>query len=199
MTFKTFQDGVIFSAADAQLLMNQSIIAVTLAQRDAILNPPAGMMIYRTDTGIYERRVGNTWRASRRLFVARRTATQNIGAAGWFVVGAAMTEQRNDGLGVYNAGAFTIAEDGTYRISGNVYLTSNTSPFAMSLTKNSAAPNVGSLADVLISGTAQGGTVSAVEDLKANDVIRLLAYASAANSIDTIGTRGAQLSIERID
>lgn len=161
----------------------------------------AGLVVYVRNPGVTQRWTGTEWRATRRMFVARRTSTQNIGAAGWFVVAGALGVQRNDGIGTFDGGVLTFTEPGLYRVSGRVYLTSASNPNAVELTKNSPTPNAtGSLASCLINASGNGGaTIDAVADFVAGDQLRLLAYASAQNSIDAVGTRGAQLIVEKVD
>lgn len=62
MPYKTFEDGVVLPAADLQLLMDQSLIAVdTDVERDEIPAPSEGMQVYRRDTKQVERFSGGGW------------------------------------------------------------------------------------------------------------------------------------------
>lgn len=215
MPHKVFANNQLLTAAEVNtyLMRQANIIVANAAERDAIVAPTQGMTVYRLDTGKQERYLAAYhatnnpagasaagWYPANRKFVARRTTTQAIGAAGWFVVAAAMTQARNDGLGTFAAGVFTVTAPGTYRIHGHVYLQNQSNPLAIELTKNSASPNTaGSLISQFVSANAPGLGADVIEDLAAGDAVRLLAYTNAANSIDTTGTRGAGLSVERID
>lgn len=182
------------------------------AARDAIFTAPVhGNRVYRNDLGYEETYFGlynvstnpsgasaAGWYPSKRAFVATRTSSQTIGAAGFFIVGSAMTQTRNDGLGTYSAGAFTVTAAGWYEIIGNYYLTSESIVVALEVSKNSTAPNTGSLVSSLIRATGGGTSVSVRAQLAAGDVIRLIGYTSLANTIDTSGSRGAGLSIVKI-
>lgn len=63
MTFKQFEDGEIFTASDARLLMAQGVISVAnVTEQNAIPTPADGTVIYRRDLSVYLRRSGTTWR-----------------------------------------------------------------------------------------------------------------------------------------
>lgn len=63
MTFKQFEDGEIFTASDARLLMAQGIISVAnVTEQNAIPAPADGTVIYRRDLSVYLRRSGSSWR-----------------------------------------------------------------------------------------------------------------------------------------
>lgn len=63
MTYKTFQDGEVFSAADAQLLMDQSIIILpTKTALNTIPTPDPGQVVFIEDLDVYLRRTPGAWR-----------------------------------------------------------------------------------------------------------------------------------------
>lgn len=63
MTYKTFQDGEVFSAADAQMLMDQSIISLPAKTAlNLVPTPDPGQVVYLEDLDVYLRRVAGAWR-----------------------------------------------------------------------------------------------------------------------------------------
>lgn len=182
------------------------------AERNAIFTAPVqGNRVFRNDLGYEEAyfAVYNSgtnpqgasvagWYPSRRAFVATRTGSQSIGAAGFFTVAGAMTQTRNDGLGTYSGGVFTVTASGWYDISGNYALSNETIVVGLQVTRNSATENVGTLVSQLVRASGTGCTVSVRSQLTAGDTIRLIGYTSLANSINTVGTQGAGLSLVKI-
>lgn len=156
-----------------------------------------GDIWYANDTNIEWFYNGSAWVRTHGLFVVKRANAQPL-TGGWNVVNAAYGTPINDGIGTFSGGVFTATAAGRYRISANVSLTSSSSPLAMQITKNSASPDGTTSMATSFVGTGNALTLSTVEVLAANDAIRVLVYTLAANSIDTTGNRGVQLSVELI-
>ncbi len=182
------------------------------AQRNALFPSPAqGNRVFRTDLGYEETYLAiynvttnpggassAGWYPTRRVFTATRTGTQSL-ASGWNVIGTAMTSVRNDGLGTFSSGAFTVTAPGAYRISAKLYLSALSPQIGLELTKNATTPNsAGALASTFIQATSAGVSVTTTETLAAGDVIRALGFTVNATTVDTAGSRGAGLTLERI-
>ena len=184
------------------------------AARNALFpSPVQGDRVYRSDLGFEQTyyavynaatNIGGAsipgWYPPVRMFYANRTGTQTV--ASWAILNAAMTETRNDGIGVMGNGAFTVIAPGTYQISASVYLTNGSNPNSVQITKNSTtADTANTIAAGIVDGvTARGGyTVSNTVTLAAGDVIRVLVFSSVANSVSTgVGNAGATFSIVRL-
>lgn len=186
------------------------------AARNALFPAPVqGDTVLRRDLGITET-YRSAWSASnpvgaipagwypeRRMFAANRGGSQSLTAAQWNVLtGSTFTLVRNDGLGTFSNGAFTVAASGTYRVSASAYFTTPTNPHSIQITRNSSgADSAGTLVGGIIDANSRGGyTVSNVCQINAGDVIRVLAFTNIANSIaSNMGIGSATFNVERID
>lgn len=188
------------------------------AQRNALFpSPVQGNRVFRTDLGYQETYLAvynastnpsgasaSGWYPTRRMFFANRTGTQSF-AANWNTLGSAITQTRNDGLGVFTSnGIFTVTAGGTYILSASVYLTNPVQPNAVQILRNSATPDSNAvLAAGIIDGASSRGGFRAENTvtLNAGDAIRVMVYAgsTAGNSVNTaLGIGSASFSIEKI-
>lgn len=141
---------------------------------------------------------GTKWAPERSVFLARRANAQAL-AGGWNVIDAAYGAPSYNDLGAWSAGALTIERPGLYRIGLMVRLGSSSNPGSIQITRNSTGPDgVTCLGSTIIESSTSGLELDIMADLAANDVIRGLVFTLAANTIDAVGTRGVQLSLELI-
>jgi len=160
--------------------------------------PASGSRAFRIDQGVEYRRVGNSWLPERPLFLARRGGTQSLGVSGWHGLASAFGAADVNDIGAWTPanGTLQVTRAGIYRVGLNVRLQNASSPMATQITQNSSAPDAGVLVDAFVNAQTTSLSASGVAVLAAGDVIRGLVYTSVANSIDTTGTRGLQLSVE---
>lgn len=164
--------------------------------------PHQGSRAYKlSDKRIYGRAVtgaspSGVWIPERAIFLARRQSSQTLAVAGWHGIGAAFGSADINDLGTWTpaGGTLQVTQAGIYHVGSNVRLQNASAPMATQITQNSSTPDVGVLVDAFSNATSLSS--SGVVVLAAGDVLRLLVYTSVANSIDTTGARGLQLSVE---
>lgn len=140
----------------------------------------------------------SAWKRVSGLFVARRAGTQTMVASGWHGLGDAYGTPEINTMGTWGSGALQVAMSGWVRVVGNTRFQNISDPMALQVTRNSTLPDVGVVLDVYADSPTQAMSVSGVIPVTSGDVLRVLVYTSVANSIDTVNTRGVQLSVELI-
>jgi hypothetical protein len=127
MPFKVFNNFEVFTAADANILMRQSVIVLdSLAERNAIVSPPQGMLIFRTDIGGFERHTGTVWVPDRAKWASFRTSALAIGNASWATVTFSSSQNlRGGAVSEQSSGNHTIAHTGLYRIEAGFMWAAN--------------------------------------------------------------------------
>lgn len=125
MTYKTFSYGDVFTAADAQTLMDQGVIWVqNAAEREAIPAPREGMRVYRADIDLIEIHNGSMWlRTASRPVLAVQTSAVSQGWSTslttfkWGGAGAAYAFDTDGMFDPAQNDRLTAKHTGFYRIS----------------------------------------------------------------------------------